>query len=442
MKGLLGQMGYQSTQLPLEADVIIINSCSIREKAVHKIYSDLGRVRDILQDRPQTIVGLTGCVAQQEKEKLAKRFPFLDLVLGPDAIRHLPELLKQASENKKQATGQTIVRAQFDSRRDFEFINLLPGESESRIKAFVNIQKGCDNVCAFCIVPRVRGPEVSRSAEDIIAEVKSLVDMGVKEVTLLGQNVNSYGKKDGQISFATLLRRLAEQTDIQRLRFTSSHPQDVGEDLVACYKDLPQLCPHFHLPVQSGSNRILEKMRRYYTREEYLHTIDQLKKARPDIAFSTDIIIGFPGEEEADFQDTLSLMKQVGFQLSYSFIYSPRPGTSAEKIEDPVSLAEKVNRLEIQQELQNELAKESNRQCVGETVEVLVESWDEETRRYAGRTGTNKMVHFEVPVKVPTKAPVEDPFLEPEDAQPEKMLGQFRRVTITKAQSYSLLGTL
>jgi len=423
MKGLLGGMGYSSTDLPAEADLILINSCSIREKAVHKIYSDLGRVRDILEVNPDIIVGLTGCVAQQEKENLAKRFPFLDLVLGPDAIRHLPTLLTQAQKNREEGgKAATIVQTKFDSRQDFEFINLLPNESESHIKAFVNIQKGCDNVCAFCIVPRVRGAEVSRPADDIVLEVKKLVELGVKEVTLLGQNVNSYGKKGGNTTFAQLLRRVVAETGVKRLRFTSSHPQDVGDDLIECYRDLKELCPHFHLPVQSGSNLVLEKMRRYYTREDYLSLIQKLKAARPDITFSTDIIIGFPGETHSDFEDSLRLMKEVGFHLSYSFIYSPRPGTSAEKYDDVTPLAEKVKRLEIQQDLQTEISRSLNEKCLGETVEVLVESWDDTNLRYAGRTGTNKVVHFA--------------------SGRDEMIGRFVTVKITKAQPYSLIGEL
>ncbi len=430
MKGLLHRLGFGATEDPLEADLILINSCSIREKAVQKIYSDLGRVRPLAENNPALIVGLAGCVAQQEKENLTKRFPFLDLVFGPDAIRHLPQMIEEVQHRRRESsTHHSLVQTRFDARQDFAFVNLLPHDSENRVKAFVNIQKGCDNVCAFCIVPRVRGPEVSRPNSDIVQEVSALVSLGVKEVTLLGQNVNSYGMKNSdEVSFATLLHRVAK-TGIQRLRYTTSHPKDVDDDLIEAHRSIPALCPHLHLPVQSGSNRILEAMRRQYTREHYLSLIERLKEARPGISFSTDIIVGFPGETEQDFKDTLDLVKQVDYDLSYTFIYSPRPGTTALRLDDGVSREEKEERLERLLELQREVARKRNQPLEGTTQEVLVEAFDDAVAQYNGRTPTNKIVHFST---------------QPKETFEEsgRFVGQTVSVFIDKANPFSLMGTL
>lgn len=402
MKGLLARMGYAPSLEPEGSDLVLFVTCSIREKAVHKVYSDLGRLRPLTEVNPGMIVGVAGCVAQQEKSALHRRFPFLDLVFGPDAIRELPEMISRVTRERDPSTGlragegrkTKITNTRFHPRAEFEFVNLIVDGEENRVRAFVNIQKGCDNVCAFCIVPRVRGGEVSRPAEEIIGEISSLTDLGVKEITLLGQNVNSYGLKNGELPFAGLLERIAKETSVERLRFTSSHPKDVGVDLVEKFCDLEILCPHFHLPVQSGSDRVLKAMRRGYTRAEYVKKIEALRKARPDIAFSSDFIVGFPGEEEEDFAKTLSLMDEVGFDASFSFAYSPRPGTTALRLHDGLSEAEKKTRLSVLQERQKEISGRINRALEGTVQEVLVENGDEIGQNWFGRTGTNKLVRF------------------------------------------------
>lgn len=427
MRGLLSRIGYQTVDEPFEADLILLVGCSVREKAVDKVYSDLGRIRRLVKDNPDLIVGLAGCVAQQEKERLFKRFPFLDLVFGPDAIRELPEMVKKVvNEKKKGKMAFPVLRTRFCSRKDFEFINLITNGDETRASAYVNIQKGCDNVCSYCIVPRVRGGEVSRPSREIIEEVKTLVDLGVKDVTLLGQNVNSYGLKDpGEISFPELLKKIASETNLKRLRFTTSHPKDVKEDLINLFKDLEILSPHFHLPVQSGSNRILKAMRRYYTRENYLELVDLLRKARENIAVTTDIIVGFPGEEEEDFQDTLDLVKKVEFDLSYSFAYSPRPGTKALSLEGGVSSEEKKKRLEILLKIQRDISGKKNKRLEGSVEEVLVEGFDDAEKGWFGRTGMNKIVHIRGDILHNKK---------------DDLVGWFINVIIKKGNRHSLVG--
>lgn len=399
MQSLLKMSGYTLADDEFDADLILINTCSIREKAVHKIYSDLGRVRPLKEMSPDLIVGLAGCVSEMEKESIAKRFPFLDLVFGPDHIRQLPQMLQKVAE-QRAGKQKAVVQTGFDLRKDFKFVNVLPDQNETKVKAFVTIQKGCDNVCSFCIVPFVRGREVSRPATEIINEIKQLVDHGVKEVTLLGQNVNSYGfKSDDGVSFAKLLEMIAQQTQIKRVRFTSSHPKDVKDDLIEQFAHNPIVCPQFHLPVQSGSNRILQEMRRFYTREDYLGTVEKLKKYVPDIRFSTDIIVGYPSETRADFEQTLDIMRQVQFDLCFSFVYSPRPFTKASKIEeqDTLSKEEKQERLKELQDLERHLAACQNDSLLGTTQDVLIEDRHEDSDadyRYMGRTLSNKIIHF------------------------------------------------
>lgn len=431
MQSLLAQAGYESSSEVLEADLILINTCSIREKAVHKIYSELGRLRPLKEDRKDLIVGVAGCVAEQEKEALSKRFPFLDLVFGPDHIRHLPELLKQV-ENKKDKRPDTVLRTGFDLRQDFQFVNVLPAAEESLVKAFVNIQKGCDNICSFCIVPHVRGREVSRPHEAIIEEINELVARGVKEVTLLGQNVNSYGlKSTGGVSFARLLELIAQKTTLPRLRFTTSHPKDVKDDLIDQFANNPILVPHFHLPVQSGANRILDLMRRQYTREDYLDIVHKLRRRVPGLQFSTDIIVGFPTETDEEFEQTLSLMREVEFSLSFYFIYSPRPHTSAIKIVDDLPMAVKKERFTRLDALNDELVLRSNLLDVGSVQDVLIEDVTDDAsthsgqalHSYVGRTPSNKVVHFSS---------------ETETIKP----GNFLSVQILRANPYSLYGTV
>lgn len=431
MQALLVQAGYARAQDEFDADLILINTCSIREKTVNKVYSDLGRVRQIKEARPELMVGVAGCVSETDKASLARRFPFLDLVFGPDHIRKLPEMIADVDSRRSRSDtqmsagmwkGDTLINTGFDLRRDYKFVNVLPAEEESTIKAFVNIQKGCDNICSFCIVPFVRGREVSRPADEIVEEVAALVQRGVKEVTLLGQNVNSYGIKDSdEFAFSRLLRRLSVETGIKRLRFTSSHPKDVGEDLVREFAENPTLCPMFHLPVQSGSDRILKAMRRQYTSSQYLSLVDSLRRSSPQMRFSTDLIVGFPGETADDFAATLALMRAVEFEFCFSFVYSPRPFTTAVNLVDDVSEAEKLARLEELQTLEREMALLRNQTCVGTVQEVLVESVESEAvPACMGRSASNKIVHF--------------------DAATHPNSGDLVPVRITQANTRSLMG--
>lgn len=422
MESLLTQCGYSRAQDPFEADLILINTCSVREKAVHKIYSDLGRMRPLKLDKPALIVGIAGCVAEQEKSRLSDRFPFVDFIFGPDHIRRLPQMLaKVESERQGGQKPASQVFTGFDLRQDFQFMNVLPAAEENPVKAFVNIQKGCDNICSFCIVPFVRGREVSRPHGDIVDEIKKLVDRGVKEVTLLGQNVNSYGlKSTGDVTFARLLELIAEKTKLKRLRFTTSHPKDVKDDLIVQFRDNPILAPLFHLPVQSGSTRILEQMRRQYTRAEYLDIITKLQSGVPQIHFSTDIIVGFPGETEAEFKETLGLVEQVQFDQVFSFVYSSRPYTKAAKLSDDVGYPEKLERLKVLQDFCKKIAIEQNRRDVGTLQNVLLEVCDESQERPCmGRTPANKIVHF---------------------IGQDHQAGEFVTVRITQANAFSLVG--
>lgn len=392
MYGLFAAKGFERAGDVHNADLILLNTCSIREKAEHKIYSELGRLRPLKEDNPRLIVGVAGCVAEQEKEKLKNRFPFLDLIFGPDHIRHLPQMVDKITGQHHQ---ETLVHTGFDARQDFEFVNVLPAHEESPVKAFVNIQKGCDNICSFCIVPFVRGREVSRPYAEIIAEIECLVDLGVKEVTLLGQNVNSYGLKNtGGITFAGLLALIAKKTRLKRLRFTTSHPKDVGDELIDEFANNPILAPHFHLPVQSGNDRILQLMRRGYTREKYMKIVERLHNLCPGLSLSTDIIVGFPTETEGEFLDTLKLMREVGFAQSFSFVYSPRPHTKAGLLADDVPLAVKQERLQRLQALDRKITLQKNTELVGTLQEVLVELTQGEDPLHMGRTGTNRIVHF------------------------------------------------
>lgn len=417
MYRLLGEAGYQKTVDPFLADLILLNTCSIREKAVHKVYSELGRIRLHKEDRPHLVVGIAGCVAEQEKENLAHRFPFVDLIFGPDHICKLPDMLRTVEPSHHR----TLINTGFTRRQDFEFVNVLPHVDETPVKAFVNIQKGCDNICSFCIVPFVRGREVSRPHGEIIAEIQALVARGVKEVTLLGQNVNSYGlKSTGGATFAGLLELIAKKTALKRLRFTTSHPKDVGTDLIEQFEVNPILAPHFHLPIQSGSDRILKLMKRQYTRQEYLRIVQVLRKRVPHASISSDMIVGFPTESDVEFEETLTLMRDVGYDFTFSFVYSPRPFTRAARFPDDVEHRVKEERLQRLQDLDREVISRRNLDEVGHEHVVLVEENDAEQKPYscAGRTASNKVVHFSGPFET----------------------GDFVRVFVTQGNPHSLYG--
>lgn len=378
MKGLLLRSGYSPTLKPAEADLILINTCSIREKAYHKAMSEIGRY--LQKGEKKVVLGVTGCVASQEGRKILRRMPHVDFVLGTDHIGKLPQVIQEARERDKKNSY-----SEFRDLSDYEFPIPLEIPGERKVKAYVTIMKGCDNTCSFCIVPMTRGPEISRGSDDIIQEIRNLESRGVKEVMLLGQNVNSYGKGLlEKMDFPKLLRRIARETGIKRIRFTSPHPKDLSRTLIREYAENERLCPHIHLPVQSGSDRILKKMQRAYSRQVYLRKVNELRAVCPDIAMTTDIIVGFPGETEGDFRETLDLVREVRYDQSYSFVFSPRPGTVAATLPDDTPQEVKDERLVRLQELQKEISLERNRECIGRREEVL-----------AGRTPQGRIVNFD-----------------------------------------------
>ena len=373
MEQLLFLDGYRCTSHREAADVVLINTCAIREKAEQKVFSLFGQLKPIKQQNPDVILGLTGCLAQQEQDSLLSKMPFLDFILGPDAIESVPEAVEKARHSRK-----TLINTDFDREKKYS-IPALEGPRITGPTAYVNIIKGCDKFCSFCVVPNTRGREKSRSETEIYEEVRQLVAAGAREIILLGQNVNSYGKVglDKPLTFHELLRGVAAIPGVERLRFTSSHPMDMTRDVIDAYRDLPNLMNHMHLPVQSGSDAVLYRMRRHHTVENYIDLIDELKLEVPGIAMTTDLIVGFPGETEADFEDTLSLMKRIGFHNSYMFAYSPRPFTPATEYEDSVPLEIKKERLQRVIHLQEELAHEAGHEFLDREVEVLVESASE-----------------------------------------------------------------
>ncbi|WNG47298.1 tRNA (N6-isopentenyl adenosine(37)-C2)-methylthiotransferase MiaB [Archangium minus] len=390
MSEVLGKLEYRPTPVPEEADLIILNTCSIREKAEDKMLSALGRYRTVKLARG-TLLGVGGCVAQQEKDKLLKKVPYLDFVFGPDSIVKLPEII-----GRVQGERERVVETAWVDSEEYVFPRADPETSRGKVTEFVTVMKGCDNVCSFCVVPHTRGREVSRPFPDVLAEVADLARVGVREVTLIGQNVNSYR---GGISFAQLLLRTAEVPGIERVRFTTSHPHDLSDELIEAFRTQPKIMPHFHLPVQSGSNPVLKRMRRDYTVAQYLERLEKLRAARPGIAMTTDIIVGFPGETEEDFALTLELTEKVRYDNQFSFIYSPRPKTGAALKEDewgPVPHEVKIERLERLQKIQRRISGEVTAALVGQEVEVLVEgpSRYNPLKRF-GRTPENRTVNFD-----------------------------------------------
>lgn len=370
MELLLFQSGYLHTPHVEEADLVLINTCSIREKAEQKVFSLFGGIKPLKQANPDLIFGVAGCLAQQEQTALLKRIPFLDFIVGPDAVESIQQIIQRV----EQGEGP-IVWTEFDSQKHYS----IPAQTlikDSSPSAFVNIIKGCDKFCSFCVVPFTRGREKSREASEIYAEIRQLVDKGAKEIVLLGQNVNAYGKRglDQPVAFHELLYGIAEINGVERLRFTTSHPMDFTQELIVAYRDIDILMNHLHLPVQSGNNRVLELMRRSHTTEWYMDLIAQLKSEVPDIALSTDIIVGFPGETSQEFEDTLRLMEQVRFNNSYMFSYSPRPNTPALEMVDDIPHEEKQERLQQIIQLQNRLTEENSQAFLGQDVEVLIES--------------------------------------------------------------------
>lgn len=390
MSEVLGRMQYAPTPTADDADLIILNTCAIREKAEDKMLSALGRYR-ALKTRRGALLGVGGCVAQQEKDKLLKKVPYLDFVFGPDAIAKLPEIVGRV-ENER---ARVVETAWVDSE-EYVFPRADPETSRGKVTEFVTVMKGCDNVCAFCVVPHTRGREVSRPFPEVLLEVDSLARAGMREVTLIGQNVNSYA---GGQSFAQLLLRTAEVPGIERVRFTTSHPHDLSDELIDAFRIQPKIAPHFHLPVQCGSDPVLKRMRRDYTVEQYLERLEKLRAARPGIAITTDMIVGFPGETEEDFERTLALTERVRYENQYAFVFSPRPKTVASLKEDEwgsIPHDVKTARLDRLLKLQKRITAEIMAEQLGREVEVLVEGCSkyDPTKRF-GRTPENRTVNFE-----------------------------------------------
>jgi tRNA-2-methylthio-N6-dimethylallyladenosine synthase len=396
-----------------EADLYLINTCAIRRKAEEKVRSLLGSLQLLKQYRPQMLLGVGGCVAQQEGERLLAAAPHLDLVFGTHGIYRLPEMVRQA------ARGRRVVDVELD--REFPAPprrHWAPGA----IKALVTIMQGCDNFCTFCVVPYVRGREYSRPPREIVAEVADFLAVGGKEVTLLGQNVNSYGRGlPEDATFPGLLRRLDALPGLARLRFATSHPRDLSKELTAAFGELPSLCEQLHLPVQSGSDRILEAMNRGYTRREYLQKVAELRRVCPDISLSTDIIVGFPGETTADFEETLNLVEEAAFDQAFSFKYSPRPQTRAATLPDQVPAALQAERLTRLQDLLNGLTLKAHQRLLGQVAEVLVDGTSKRSpEELCGRLRTNQVVNF---------------------SGPRNLLGRLVKVQLTEAHPHSLKGT-
>jgi len=385
---LLGDLDYVETKEADHADLVLINTCSVREKPEHKVYSALGRYKKLKEGRG-TIIGVAGCVAQQEGERLLDRVPYLDLVIGTQAIHLLPRMLERIEEKERVCETGADPEGKYLTAPPFR-------KPLARVKSFVTIMQGCDHFCSFCIVPYVRGREKTRPSREVLDEVRHLAEMGGKEVCLLGQNVNSYGKGVvGELDFSDLLSRINEIEGIRRIRFTTSHPQDLSERLIQAFSKLEKLCEHIHLPFQSGSDRVLKRMHRGYTKASYLEKVDRLKNVCPSIAITGDVIVGFPGEEEEDFEETLALMKAVQFDDLFSFKYSPRKGTRAAQFEDRVEEKVKQKRLSILQELQRETTYQKNQALEAQVVEVLVEGRSKQGNQdISGRTRSNKIVNF------------------------------------------------
>ena len=400
--GLLRHLNYKVTDNPDMADMVILNTCSIRSKAEQKVYSALGRLKRLKSAKPGLIVGVGGCVAQQQGERLLRRVPHLDVVFGTHNIYRLPELVKEV-EVKKTKVAATGFSDSIDEG-SFEYIYTAKWTEGSlpRVKAAVTIMQGCDNFCSYCIVPYVRGRELSRKSGAVLQEINRLSENGIKEVMLVGQNVNSYGNDGGDISFPELLRRVCRVKGIKRVRFITSHPKDMSEELMELFGHEEKLCRHIHLPLQSGSNEILEKMKRGYTREDYMDRVFKLKRLYPDIGITTDIIVGFPGESNADFSETMASIKEIEYDNIFSFKYSPRPETVAASFDGQIPEQVKEERLAVLQKVQTEITFNRNRDMIGKVTDILVEGKSKTAEvsawaginQLAGRTSCNRIVNL------------------------------------------------
>ena len=382
--------GMTQIDQPEEADIILFNTCSIREKAEEKVFSDLGRARALKQRNPNLLIGVGGCVASQEGEAIIRRAPYVDVVFGPQTLHRLPQLIAA-----RRASGKSQVDISFPEIEKFDH---LPDAQTAHGTAFVSIMEGCSKYCTFCVVPYTRGEEMSRPFEDVLREVDSLTAQGVSEITLLGQNVNAYQgetEEGDTVDFAFLLQAIAAKPLVQRLRYTTSHPREMSQRLIDLYATTPKLAGHLHLPVQSGSDRILAAMKRGYTALEYKSIVRKLRAARPNISITSDFIIGFPGETDADFEATMKLIDEVGFDASFSFLFSPRPGTPAAEMADDTSHETKLARLHRLQARITELEQQVSHAMAGTVQRVLVENISRKSEQeMAGRTENNRVVNF------------------------------------------------
>lgn len=385
----LQKMNFEKTNIKENADVLIVNTCSIREKAQEKVFSLLGSWNKLKNKNPDIVIGVAGCVASQESNSIKSRAPYVDMIIGPQTIHRLPQIYEDCTQTKK-----TIVDIEFPLVEKFDN---LPSEKISKFSEYVTIMEGCSKYCSYCVVPYTRGIEVSRPLNDILHEINSLVKNGTKEIVLLGQNVNAYKYKDEKgnfINFGLLLFYIARNKNIKRIRYTTSHPNNFDEETYLAYKKLPQLVSHLHLPIQSGSDRVLALMKRGYTVLEYKSVINKLKKVRPNITFSSDFIVGFPGETEEDFLKTIDIIREVNFDHSYSFIYSKRPGTPAASIIDNVTSDEKKERLAFLKKTIDDLSKNKSQSIIGEETEILVEGKSSKYKNMVtGRTTNNKIIN-------------------------------------------------
>src|SRR4051812_19580057 len=412
--------GMEPAERPEDADLIVFNTCSVREKAQEKVFADLGRVKHLKRDKPGLMIAVGGCVASQEGGAIVDRAPYVDVVFGPQTLHRLPQLLE-----RRRASGRSQVDVSFPEIEKFDH---LPPPRVQGAQAFVSIMEGCSKYCSFCVVPYTRGEEVSRPFDDVVREVAALCAQGVKEVTLLGQNVNAWRGAIGEMSagesadFAELLHYVSEMEGLERIRYTTSHPREFTQRLIDAHAALDKLAPHVHLPVQSGSDRVLAAMKRGYTSLEYRSIVRRLKKARPDVSLSSDFIVCFPGETQSDFQATLKLAAEIGFDASFSFLYSPRPGTPAAELADPVPPEEKHERLRRLQAQIDEQARKVSESMVGTTQRVLVEGRSKKNAaELSGRTANNRVVNF---------------------AGAERLMHSFVDVRIAAALAHTLRGEL
>ncbi len=415
MAEAMGGKGYVETKSPEDADMILLNTCHIREKAAEKVYSELGRFKGLKAENPDLKIGVAGCVAQAEGEEIMRRQPLVDLVVGPQSYHRLPEM------EAKTRDGEKALDTDFPEEDKFEKLKSRP-KAKRGPTAFLTVQEGCDKFCAFCVVPYTRGAEVSRPVDRVLTEARDLVERGVREITLLGQNVNAYhgAGEGGDWSLAQLIWALNDIDGLERIRFTTSHPNDMDDALIAAHGECAKLMPYLHLPVQSGSDRILKRMNRSHTAESYLRVIERIREARPDILISGDFIVGFPEETEADFQDTLALVEQVRYGQCYSFKYSTRPGTPAAE-RPQVDAAEADDRLQRLQALLNQQQKEIQKSMVGKEVGVLFEKTGKLTGQLVGKSDHLHAVYAEAP---------------------EHLIGEVAKVRIVESATHSLGGVL